>query len=108
MLDEALLEAGAGLGRVERRGFDLVAPQPLDQRLGAGEQRLDRFLAARVHQVVGVLAGGERDEAQGALGREVGQGAHRRPDRRLLPAASPSKQQIGWPSRRHIRRAGLR
>ena len=87
MVDQALLEAGAGFGRVERGGVDLVPPQALDERFGGGEQGFHRRAAARVDDVVGVLAGGQRDEAQGALGAEVGQGAGGGADRGLLPGA---------------------
>ena len=53
--------------------------------------------------VVGVLAGGKRDEAQGALGAEVGEGAQAARTAAFCPAASPSKQQIGAGSSRHMR-----
>ena len=103
VLDEALLEAGAGLGRVEGRGFDFVAPQAVDQRLGAGGSSASTAsLPAGADQVVGSWPEGS-DEAQGALRREVGQGAQSARTAAFCPAASPSKQQIGWPSRRHMR-----
>jgi hypothetical protein len=46
MVHEALLEASAGLGRIERRGFDFVTPEAFDEGLRADQQFLDRFPAA--------------------------------------------------------------
>ena len=50
-----------------------------------GQQRLDRLAPAGFHDIVGVLPRGERDEAQRALGAEVGEGALGGADRGLLP-----------------------
>ena len=51
--------------------------------------------ARRADDVVGILAGRKRDEAQRALGSEVGQGGVAARTAAFCPAASPSKQQIG-------------
>ena len=64
-----------------------MAPEPVGKGLGAGEQGLERFAAARTDEIVGILAGRQLDEAQGALGADEGQGAQCRPDRRLLAGA---------------------
>ncbi len=63
-----------------------MPPQPLDERFGGGEQA-SIAAAAGADDIVGVLAGGQVDEAQGALGGEVGQGAGGGADRGLLPGA---------------------
>ncbi|PAV68955.1 hypothetical protein WR25_00105 [Diploscapter pachys] len=86
-IGQPLLQAGALFGRVERAGGDLALPQAVDQRLGLAEQRLHRGSAARLHQIVGVLPLGKRDEGQAAAGREHGERAMRGPQRRLLPGA---------------------
>ena len=68
VVDQALLEAGPGFGRGQRLGLELVAPQPRVERLGAGEQRFERLAAAGADDVVGVLAGGQLDEAERPVG----------------------------------------
>src|SRR5690348_12794020 len=87
VLDEALAKRGARLGRGQRLRFQLVAPQPRVERLGLGEQSLDRLASGRADEVVGILTRRKLDEAQGAVGPEVGQGAESRADRRLSPRA---------------------
>ena len=64
-----------------------MAPQAVNQRLGLGEQSLERLSAAGADDIVRVLAGGKLDEAQGALGAEMGQGARGGADRGLLAGA---------------------
>ncbi len=61
-----------------------MAPQSLDQRLGGGEQGFDCGTAAGADNVIGILARGERDEAQSLVGREVGQRASGGADRGFL------------------------
>ncbi len=87
MLDQALAEAGAGLGRGEGRSGELVAPEAVDERLGLGEQGFESVAAAAVDDVVGVLAGGKLDEAEGPFRAEVRQSAGGGADGGLLPGA---------------------
>ena len=54
---------------------------------GFGEQGLERFAAADADHVVGVLAGGKLDEAQGSLRAEERQSAGCGADRGLLAGA---------------------
>ena len=85
MVEQALAKAGAGLGGRQRGEVALVPPQPLDQRIGLGEQGFERRAAAGADEVVGVLAFGQGDEAQRAIGREVGQSAQGSADGGFLP-----------------------
>ena len=63
VVDQALAEAGAGLGGGERLCVELVPPQACVERLGVGEEGFDRFSPVGAYDVVGVLAGGQLDEA---------------------------------------------
>ena len=87
MLDQPLAKAGAGLGRGQRRGVALVAPQTLVERLGLSQHRFECLTPAAADDIVRILAGGQFDEAQGALGSDVGQSAQRGADRGFAPGA---------------------
>ena len=47
MGDQALLEPGPGLGRGQRLGLELVAPQAGVERLGFFEERFERLAYRR-------------------------------------------------------------
>ena len=103
MGDQPLLEAGPGLGRGQRLGVELVAPQAGVERLGLGEQSLERLAAAGADNVVGVLARGKLDESQRAIGASSGKARVAARIAAFFPALSPSKHKIGDGSSRHSR-----
>ena len=119
MVDQALAEACAGFRGGEGLGLQLVAPQAVVERLGRGEQGFDRLAAAGVDDVVGVLAGGQLDEAERALGRRGGEGARRGADGGLLSRAvaveaedrrrvePPHALELGLGDRRAVGRDGF-
>src|SRR5215471_5038130 len=80
-LGKARFERGAPLGRVEARRFSLAHPQHVSERARGGNHLVDRFAAARAHEIVGIVAFGQArkfqalarlDERQSQIDRTVG------------------------------------
>ena len=90
-------EARALLGRGERLGVELVPPEPVDQRFGRLEQRLERGAAAGADQIVGILARRQGDEAERAARRRHG----------AAPAAPRAPPPSARPRRRRSRGSGM-